>query len=218
MRLILKRVIRRVAYSTLVGRNRATSSLEKGRFTREEVKRILAESWRNFEALAPSLPRERTVGSRMNVTLAGATVSIYEALLAAGIEKEEAIRLIADLGWTIYAKWGATALFIARLRTRDPAKRLRTCINLFLRFPFNPPGYVVEHLPADGAVAFNIRRCPVAEYFRSRDLPELCVGAWCNQDYALAEMWEGGLERRGTLASGAECCDFRFTSRALPSG
>jgi tetratricopeptide (TPR) repeat protein len=98
---------------------------------------------------------------------------------------------------------------ISRVLTRDAVKRIRICTNLFRR-PFNPPGYLMEDLPADDMVAFNVRRRPTAEYFRSLGLGELCVDAWCNQDYALARMWGGELERSKTIAAGSEYCDFRW--------
>jgi ubiquinone biosynthesis protein len=59
-------------------------------------------------------------------------------------------------------------------------------------------------------VAFDVRRCPVAEHFRAEGLSQLCVESWCNLDYAVAEKWGARLERTTTLAEGAERCDFRW--------
>jgi hypothetical protein len=67
---------------------------------------------------------------------------------------------------------------------------------MFLRFPFNAPGYRFEKLPDKTATALNMLRCPVADYFRERSAADLCVGSWCNLDYALAEMWGGDACRR----------------------
>lgn len=55
-----------------------------------------------------------------------------------------------------------------------------------------------------------MRRCPVADYLGTHSAADLCAGSWCNLDYALAEMWGATPQRSGTLAGGAECCDFRF--------
>ena len=38
-------------------------------------------------------------------------------------------------------------------------------------------------------VAFDCLRCPVAEYFASHNLSELCVKTFCNPDFPLAEQW-----------------------------
>jgi ubiquinone biosynthesis protein len=93
---------------------------------------------------------------------------------------------------------------------RDRLGRLRFATDLFRSFPFNPPGYLMEDISAPHEVAFDVRRCPVAEYFRRHGASEVCVATWCNLDYALAEQWGGRLERTGTLAAGADRCDFRW--------
>jgi hypothetical protein len=99
---------------------------------------------------------------------------------------------------------------IARLIARHPVKRLSVATGLFRRFPFNPPGYRMEDVPVAGAVAFDVYRCPVADYFRAHGLGPLCVRTWCALDEPLAGMWGGALERQGTLAGGAVRCDFRW--------
>ncbi len=53
-------------------------------------------------------------------------------------------------------------------------------------------------------------KCPVAEYFQSKGVSEFCVATWCALDYPLAEMWDARLERTGSIAGGAEICDFRW--------
>ncbi|MFQ5740811.1 MAG: L-2-amino-thiazoline-4-carboxylic acid hydrolase, partial [Acidobacteriota bacterium] len=68
--------------------------------------------------------------------------------------------------------------------------------------------YRYSRLPSNDGIYFDMRRCPVAEYFRSSGAADLCVGSWCNLDYGLAEMWGGWLERTGTLAGGDDCCRF----------
>jgi hypothetical protein len=55
----------------------------------------------------------------------------------------------------------------------------------------------------------------VAEYFQMHDAEDLCVGAWCNLDFALAEMWGGWLERSEAIAAGSPRCDFRFKANVI---
>jgi ubiquinone biosynthesis protein len=72
-------------------------------------------------------------------------------------------------------------------------------------------------VPAESnVVAFDVRRCPVAEYLSAQGLSELCVEAWCNLDVPLASKWGARLERTGTLAQGAERCDFRWHLEVVP--
>jgi ubiquinone biosynthesis protein len=68
----------------------------------------------------------------------------------------------------------------------------------------------------EDVVAFDVRRCPVAEYFRAQGLSQVCVDAWCNLDLPLARKWGARLERTGTLAQGAERCDFRWHLESKP--
>jgi ubiquinone biosynthesis protein len=61
-----------------------------------------------------------------------------------------------------------------------------------------------------GVVAFDVLRCPVAEFFRREGQPELCVRTFCQLDLPLARVWGGTLERSSTIAAGADRCDFRW--------
>lgn len=209
---IYRPVIAHAARAAFVGKNRTRNEAERGRFTTAEVDRLVREAWRQVDQTAPNLPNQPTFGSRMNVMLACLCYSMLTVLLARGIDREYAIELIADTAWNVYRKWAALPQFLAGLLTRDPAKRMKLCVNAFLRFPFNPPGYELERLPSEHEIAFNILTCPVARYFVKQNAADLCVSSWCNLDFALAEMWGGRLRRSGTIAAGAKSCNFRFTT------
>jgi ubiquinone biosynthesis protein len=209
---VLDAVIRRA----LVGR--AVTGLGHGRtLTRREVDEILGRLWAHFDELGHTVPWEPTFGSRMNVALAAVTIATHRALGEVGIVGPEATDLIRTIAWRIYRIWGGVPAAIARLATRDPVRRLRVSTALFRRFPFNPPGYRMKDLPATDAVAFDVDRCPVADYFRAQGQSDLCVRTWCALDEPLAELWGGTLERRGTLAGGAARCDFRWLPREKPA-
>lgn len=107
-------------------------------------------------------------------------------------------------------QWGHLPRLISCLGNRDPLQRMRTSVDLFLRFPFNPPGYLFEDRPEPQGRALDMYRCPVADYLASHGACELPVGSWCNLDFELARMWGGTLERSGSLAGGAPLCDLRF--------
>ncbi|MEO7582161.1 MAG: L-2-amino-thiazoline-4-carboxylic acid hydrolase, partial [Ferruginibacter sp.] len=51
------------------------------------------------------------------------------------------------------------------------------------------------------------------EYFLSKGLSKFCTKTWCSLDYRLAELWHAKLERTGTIAGGADKCDFRWTGK-----
>lgn len=207
---LLKPWVRWAARSALTGRNRSRSDPAAGRLTRADVDRMLARAWSDWERLAPQLPHEPTLGSRQNVLLACLTLSMLNALLAEGIEREYAIELVGDTCWKVYAQWGQIPRMLSRLRTRDPAERMRASVDMFLRYPFNRPGYRYEDVPEPMGRGLDMLRCPVAEYLAAQGASDLTAATWCNLDYQLARMWGGELERSGTLAGGAGRCDFRF--------
>ncbi|GIV80424.1 MAG: hypothetical protein KatS3mg050_4818 [Litorilinea sp.] len=214
LEILARPTVRQAARRVLLERNRNRQHPEQGRFTGADVNQILAETWQRYRVLAaagsPLGTAEPTPGSRLTVLLACLSLACLQTLLNRGLDRAYAVELCADMAWHICQRWARLPDHGIRLIARTPLQRLRMNVELFLRFPFNPPGYIVERLPDAGDVAFNIRRCPIAEYFQAHGAVDLCTASWCNLDYALAERWGGRLERKGTLAWGDACCDFRF--------
>ena len=203
-------VTRRAARSALVGRGRDRLHSEKGRFIRPEVDVLIKQAWQRYDGMSRFVPREPRIGNRMNMLLACVTLACLQEMVSAGIERAYAVELIGDVAWKIYEKWGRLPIFFARLLAGDPVDRMRRCVNMFLRFPFTPPGYGFVRLPSSDGISLDMHRCPVAAYLIKHEAADLCVGTWCNQDFALAQMWGGWLERHETLAAGCPRCDFRF--------
>jgi len=214
---LVNAVLSRALRSALVGRERGEVRAERGRFTDEDAGRLLARSLQIQSQLAPRLAVEPTFGARMNVWLASLSLAFHRALVEDGVPSARATELVADTAWLVYRTWGKVPWLLARTATRNPLRRLRVCTDLFRRFPFNPPGYLMEDVEADDAVIFAVRRCPVAEFFASQGASDLCVNTWCALDFPLAEMWGGSLQRSGTLAGGAAACDFRWSLRSSPA-
>ncbi len=183
----------------------------RGSVRSREVERALQETWRIYDRLLPKIPKESTWGGRLMVRLAACAVSLYRALLQMNVPGEEAARLVSAAAWLVYEKMALAPRVLAALVTRDPLRRLRMATDLFRRFPFGPPSYRMEDVPAEsGVVAFDVLRCPVAEFFRREGQPELCVSTFCQLDFPLARTGGGTLERTSTIAAGAERCDFRW--------
>ncbi len=176
------------------------------------VSDLLQHVWDRYYELEPSITIQPNIGAVFTTHLAGVTLAMHETLLRHGIPAAESYRLIYDIGWRIYVQMGEPPLLVASAFTRDPGKRLKLATDLFRAFPFGAPGYGWRDVPsADGAIAFDCTKCPVAEFFDQHDSSALCVHTFCQLDFPLAEKWGAQLRRSGTIASGAEQCDFRWT-------
>jgi len=217
VKLLYRPLAARAARHALVGRNRARQSPERGCFTRADVDGLLKTAWSDYAERVGGLPSEPTVGSRMNLRLACFTMCFFNALLGAGVERAYAIELVADAVWKVYRLWSTVALGLARLTpgkttslafavTKAGGRQARVSLS----FPFNAPGYRIEPVPAESGTAFDVVRCPVADYFRRQGAIDLCSASWCNLDYPLAEMTGERLVRTKTLVRGDDRCDFRL--------
>ena len=217
VKFIYRPLAARAAHHVLVGRNRARQSADRGRFTRADVDDLLKTAWVHYAERVGKLRPEPTVGSRMNVRLACFTMSFFNALLAIGTDRQYAIELVADAAWRVYRLWSTIALGLAHL-TPGKTTALAFAVgkhgdhqsDVSLRFPFNAPGYIIETVPADSGTAFDVVRCPIADYFREQGAIDLCSESWCNLDYALAELTHEKLLRTKTLVRGDDRCDFRL--------
>ena len=200
-----------VAGKTLIGRARCPTKPERDRVCRAEVDDILRHARVLFDQQAHKM-KQSPKGDR-NLSVACATLSLFQALITAGVERKYAIELCSEVASEIYKTWGTWPHLIARICSFGPLKRLRICVNTALSFPCSVPGCVHDRHDTDHEIVINIHRCPAAEYFRQKGAADLCEGSWCNLNYALAELWGGKLERKGTLAGGDAPCHLRFKIR-----
>ena len=182
------------------------------------VSDLMKQVWARYYELEPSVAIQPTLGGVFTTHAAALVLAMHETLLRLGVAAAQSHRLIYDIGWSVYRQMGEPPLLIASAFTRDPAKRLKLATDMFRSFPFGPPSYEWRDVPSsDGAIAFDCEKCPVAEFFASQNASELCVQTFCRLDFPLAETWGGQLERSGTIASGAERCDFRWHPHKPPS-
>lgn len=122
---------------------------EAGRLLRADVDQFLDGVWSRVEVLLreEDLRAIPTLGSRHNVFLGMLTVAAYHTLLDLGVERRYAMELFADVGWKIYAKMIGLPFLFAKMRTRDPQRRMNLVLEGLMRFPFNAsgrPGYEVR--------------------------------------------------------------------------
>jgi hypothetical protein len=181
------------------------------RMWRDEADRTLDAVWRGYAESAPAVPTNEGFGPTQVLHLAAITIALHQALMDLGRTDEAATQLVVDVGWVIYRKMGAVAWMLSRSAGKDKFHRMRTSTQMFRRFPFSSPAYQWKEVAAEAnVVAFDCVRCPAAQYFASRDKSALCVRTFCNLDFPLATNWGAELERTGSIAGGAERCDFRW--------
>jgi len=170
------------------------------------------EVWTEYNYRTKIVKKKETFGATIMVKLSLLTLIIYEKLLAENIDKQIAIQLTSKINWIIYENLTHKFWFFTRLFSTRPIKRVKIAMNFFIKyFPYKSPGYEMEILKTENKiVAFNVTKCPAAEFFKEHNLNELCIESWCNLDYPLAEKWNVKLERNTTIAKGNELCDFKF--------
>jgi ubiquinone biosynthesis protein len=182
------------------------------------VSDLMKQTWDRYYEIEPTVAIQPTLGAVFSTHAAALILAMHETLLRHGVAAAESHRLIYDIGWNIYRQMAEPPLLIASAFTRDPRKRLKLATDLFRSFPFGSPSYEWRDVVSpDGAIAFDCMKCPVSEFFANHNASELCVQTFCRLDFPLAETWGGQLERSGTIASGAERCDFRWYPRR-PTG
>jgi hypothetical protein len=177
----------------------------------ETTKQILSEYWQRYKKLELEVPKMPTLGGSVTVHLAAMSTAFYQELIIRGQSEEAATQLFYNIAWKVYEKMGKLSWWLAGGNNHTAYSRLLKTTKLFRAFPFNSPSYEWKDVQAQSnVVAFDCVRCPVAEYFKSKDLSRFCTKTWCTLDYPLAELWHSKLERTGSIAGGADKCDFRW--------
>jgi hypothetical protein len=179
------------------------------------VKRIFADAATRTQELASGVPREPTLGARLMLTSGIWSLAIYHAIRAAGAEVDHATDLCTDYLWVSYRRNVRRARWLGRLGQRDPEKQMARIQERFLRFPLESPGYDCRLEDVAGCYAYDIRRCPVQDYFRKQgeEALEFFRRSWCTLDYPLAEhLVRGGRYTRSkVLSDGDPMCDMRWS-------
>ena len=178
--------------------------------SRAQMGRVLHSGWQRYDALRPGVPRGGSLGNRQVLVVAGVTLAFYRALMDAGLARDAAVKLVSLVVWVLLRPIADLAWLAAKLRTRGRLSQVRVMMLLSLRYPFGPPGFVSRVHSPSRSVQVDFYHCRAAEYLASREAADSCLGAWCQQDYRLADRWGVELHRVGTRAGGAERCGFCF--------
>ncbi len=172
---------------------------------------ILNNTLIQYKNKEPDLSKQKSLGASITIRMACYSVAFYENLISIGKNKEESIKILYNICWSIYSKMGDLPMLIANVFSNDKHKRMEIATQIFRIFPFSSPDYIWEDVVADkNTVAFDCKQCRVADYFVENGIGDVCYNTWCKLDFALAEKWGGKLERKGSIANGDKICDFRW--------
>lgn len=181
-----------------------------------------AQIWLSTRAwqsrLAPDRPRHNAL---LNMVMRQMewNCALYGALRDHGMSHNEAGAIVETVGSDVYRPLPTTWFQLSRLRSARHVTRVKWLFGLMTRYFFSPP-FIHRHLTpkTDEVVAFDVTRCPLADYFADQGVPELTPFAACRLDFAAARAYGVELVRTKTIADGSEYCDFRWKLPDTRSG
>ncbi|NIM95588.1 MAG: hypothetical protein GTO18_17965 [Anaerolineales bacterium] len=224
-RIIYRRLTKNALSQIFQGRMKIRDKPEAGRFLQSDVRKIYDSAWVNIDRIRSEsdLGIYPNLGNRHNVYLAIMTIGFYHALLDAGIDRNYAIELFADVGWKIYVKFISLPKRIVRIIISDPQLQMNMMLRMFMRFPFSPagrPGYEGKGWAEEGQFLTHWTFCApfhfVMQYSEThgdRGEADVFYRSWCWFDWPLAYAMVEGSGKPGyytrphTLSLGDEVCD-----------
>lgn len=172
---------------------------------------ILREVEGQLHGLAPRVPRTGAPDGDRLLDLSAVLLALHLALAPRGWTAAQTGALLYDCTVTMlsdmpgWAKRALRALFFL------PAYNRRLLKRIVGEAP--PHGFEGEYLaggPGSFSFGVNYTRCALLCYLTAEGHPELAPQL-CALDRAQSDAWGLGLARTGTLATGADRCDFRWT-------
>lgn len=185
------------------------------RFAQDEVDRIAEELQAEFRAMLPRLPY---IGGKQNPLTSNLVacswfLALYRVLKPRGLSDDE----IGDLVYRVAEEWvTSTPRWIGRMQSLLVKTPL-------LRFIFNrisrqtqqrkyPGDFVVHFVPGDGRTfdfGLDFTGCAIHKFFQAEGAGQFAK-YMCRIDYLTTSYKGIELTRTGTIANGADKCDFRY--------
>ena len=139
------------------------------------IQNFTKEIWVEYKQRSISVTKKETFGATIMVKLSLLTLIIYERLISENFKKQDAIQLTSKIIWIIYENLVNKFWIFTRIFSKKPIIRVKKAMYFFIRyFPYRNPGYKMEILKTEkNIVAFNVYKCPAAEFFKEHNLSEL---------------------------------------------
>lgn len=155
-------------------------------------------------------------GARHLLRISAYAIVLHTALVDCEVESELATALTSDAVCAAIRPSRNALVLVGRLRHRDRLRRALWASSVARRFYYRAPDWLMVNVPIEGGFGIDVTRCVVAEFFESFGMSEFCQRVICDQDARDAAYRDIVFERSGTLAGGADRCDFRYHLR--PAG
>jgi hypothetical protein len=197
-------------------------SPKHGRFTPEEIKRIISLAENNIKELMPYFKDVKSVGGYQNEYLGLLDLAIYRALKRENVEDRYAMYLVGDMMWQVVVNSKGLIPVIdpirkrlLKLSTKDPVIILEKRLKGMMKYPYSKPDYKIDFSKKGKIFHMDIYTCPVYDFYKQfgDEEMELFRKTWCTFDYTAAEhVVQGGkYEREHTLADGDKVCAMRWS-------
>jgi len=179
-----------------------------------ETAAFMDKAYTHYADLIDRLPPYRSRAERMAYELGAFGLALYRTLREESWEQDAAVDRVARLIWEPLKVIGS----IVSLYRRTPGPMLlwKATVKLASRTIQGPPAWEYTWLEPGEAfdLGFNVTSCAYWEYFRRMGAPEV-ARAYCQGDIYIAEQLAPAIEfhRTKTLATGGDCCDFRYRRR-----
>lgn len=179
-----------------------------------EAAAFLSKARTHYAELIDRLPPYRSRAERMAHELGAFGLALYRTLREESLEQHAAVDRVARMVWEPLKVIGS----IVSLYRRTPGPMLlwKGTVKLASRTIQGPPAWEYTWLEPDEAfdLGFNVTSCAYWEYFKRMGAPEV-ARAYCQGDIYIAEQLAPTIEfrRTKTLATGGDCCDFRYRRR-----
>lgn len=156
-------------------------------------------------------PSGRTATGRLNLEMGAYLLALRDGLNTSGYGETECNRLLADALFKVMRRFYRPLDALAfLLHPRNGLARTGLRQRFSRRVLFAPPDWAMEDVPNPSGYAFDVRRCLLADYMRSRGEEVFCQQVFCEQDLLMARGRGERFVRTMTIAGGGDRCDFRF--------
>ena len=185
------------------------------RFSQDEVERIIQQTQDEFRALLPRLPYIGGKQNPLTTNLVACSwfLALYRVLQPRGLSDDE----IGDLVYRVAEEWvKSSPRWIGRLQgllVKTPLLRI-----VFGRISRQsqqqkyPGDFVVQFVPGDGRnfdFGLDFTGCAIHKFFQAEQAGHFAK-YMCRIDYLTTSFKGIELTRTGTIANGADKCDFRY--------